>query len=54
MIVCPLSVLSNWQKQIQDHVVNGGLTCYTYHGENKGVTPTTLASYDVRPLLEFS
>jgi hypothetical protein len=48
MIVCPLSVLSNWQKQIQDHVVNGGLTCYTYHGENKGVTATTLASYDVR------
>lgn len=47
MIVCPLSVLSNWQKQIQDHVVNGGLTCYTYHGENKGVTAATLASYDV-------
>jgi SWI/SNF-related matrix-associated actin-dependent regulator of chromatin subfamily A3 len=47
MTVCPLSVLSNWQKQISDHVVSGGLTCYTYHGEFKAVTATTLASYDV-------
>jgi SWI/SNF-related matrix-associated actin-dependent regulator of chromatin subfamily A3 len=49
MAVCPLSVLSNWQKQIQDHVVSGGLTCYTYHGDNKSVSATTLASYDVSP-----
>jgi hypothetical protein len=45
--VCPLSVLSNWQKQITDHVVNGKLSCYTYHAENKAVSATTLASYDV-------
>lgn len=46
-IVCPLSVLSNWEKQIRDHVVPGGLTSYTYHGDNKGVSAKTLGSYDV-------
>jgi SNF2 family DNA or RNA helicase len=45
--VCPLSVLSNWEKQIRDHVVPGKLVAYTYHGANRDVTPTTLAQYDV-------
>lgn len=45
--VCPLSVLSNWEKQINDHVAQGNLTVYTYHGEAKGVTATTLSQYDV-------
>lgn len=45
--VCPLSVLSNWEKQIKDHVTFGGLTSYTYHGEGKGVTAITLQQYDV-------
>ncbi|WVF71338.1 hypothetical protein IAT40_006141 [Kwoniella sp. CBS 6097] len=47
LIVCPLSVLSNWEKQIQDHVAPGQLTCYTYHGASKGVTPKTLEQFDV-------
>ncbi|WVQ99528.1 hypothetical protein IAU59_006664 [Kwoniella sp. CBS 9459] len=47
LIVCPLSVLSNWEKQIQDHVAPGQLTCYTYHGAMKGVTVKTLEQFDV-------
>ncbi|OCF32964.1 DNA repair protein Rad5 [Kwoniella heveanensis BCC8398] len=47
LIVCPLSVLSNWEKQIEDHVAPGQLTCYTYHGASKGVTVKTLESFDV-------
>ncbi|WRT66541.1 uncharacterized protein IL334_003500 [Kwoniella shivajii] len=47
LIVCPLSVLSNWEKQIGDHVAHGQLTHYTYHGASKGVTAKTLEQYDV-------
>ncbi|EIW70483.1 hypothetical protein TREMEDRAFT_60987 [Tremella mesenterica DSM 1558] len=47
LIVCPLSVLSNWEKQIADHVAMGRLTSYTYHGTGKGVTASTLKEYDV-------
>lgn len=46
-LVCPLSVLSNWEKQLADHVVEGELSCYSYHGASKGVKPSTLAKYDV-------
>ncbi|ORY32870.1 SNF2 family N-terminal domain-domain-containing protein [Naematelia encephala] len=47
LIVCPLSVLSNWEKQIRDHVTPGQLTYYVYHGASRGVTPASLSSYDV-------
>ncbi|WVW84111.1 hypothetical protein I302_106140 [Kwoniella bestiolae CBS 10118] len=47
LIVCPLSVLSNWEKQIGDHVAHGQMTHYTYHGASKGVTAKTLEQYDV-------
>ncbi|WVR06882.1 hypothetical protein IAU60_003918 [Kwoniella sp. DSM 27419] len=47
LIICPLSVLSNWEKQIRDHIVPGQLSFYTYHGASKGVTATTLNQYDV-------
>ncbi|WWC62158.1 uncharacterized protein I303_104750 [Kwoniella dejecticola CBS 10117] len=47
LIVCPLSVLSNWEKQIGDHVAHGQLTFYTYHGASKDVTAKTLEQYDV-------
>ncbi|KAK4688842.1 hypothetical protein P7C73_g1286, partial [Tremellales sp. Uapishka_1] len=46
LIVCPLSVISNWEKQIADHVVPGGLSWYTYHGAGKGVTASTLSDHD--------
>ncbi|KZT27950.1 hypothetical protein NEOLEDRAFT_947414 [Neolentinus lepideus HHB14362 ss-1] len=32
LIIVPLFVLSNWEKQIQDHVVEGALTYYVYYG----------------------
>ncbi|EJT45195.1 hypothetical protein A1Q1_06427 [Trichosporon asahii var. asahii CBS 2479] len=45
--ICPLSVLSNWQKQIEDHVAPGKLTYYTYHGAGaKGVKGKDLVEYD--------
>ncbi|ODO09326.1 hypothetical protein I350_02926 [Cryptococcus amylolentus CBS 6273] len=47
LIVCPLSVLSNWEKQIQDHVAPKQLTFYTYHGAAKGLTAKKLEGYDI-------
>ncbi|KAL1411453.1 hypothetical protein Q8F55_002409 [Vanrija albida] len=47
LIVCPLSVLSNWEKQIEDHVVIGKLKSYTYHGAGKGIGATALSKYDI-------
>ncbi|EPQ57350.1 hypothetical protein GLOTRDRAFT_74086 [Gloeophyllum trabeum ATCC 11539] len=45
--VVPLSILSNWEKQIQDHVVDGALTYYVYYGTGRSVTPEQLQQYDV-------
>ncbi|KAJ1306199.1 hypothetical protein OPQ81_010908 [Rhizoctonia solani] len=47
LIVCPLSVLSNWETQIEDHCNPGTLACYTYYGNNRNVDPDTLKDYDV-------
>ncbi|GFZ43795.1 LOW QUALITY PROTEIN: hypothetical protein JCM24511_01515 [Saitozyma sp. JCM 24511] len=47
LLVCPLSVLSNWQQQINDHVVLGKLSAYTYHGAAKDVSAKTLERYDI-------
>lgn len=32
LIVCPKSVLSNWEEQIKQHVRGGALKCLIYHG----------------------
>ncbi|KGB78750.3 hypothetical protein CNBG_4588 [Cryptococcus deuterogattii R265] len=47
LIVCPLSVLGNWEKQIRDHVAPSQLTFYTYHGAAKGLTAKKLGGYDI-------
>ena len=35
LIVCPVSVISNWVQQIEQHVVPGTLRVATYHGTSK-------------------
>ncbi|TFK54077.1 hypothetical protein OE88DRAFT_1695204 [Heliocybe sulcata] len=47
LIVVPLSILSNWEKQIQDHVVEGALTYYVYYGAGRSISPEQLKQYDV-------
>ncbi|TFK73969.1 hypothetical protein BDN72DRAFT_789912 [Pluteus cervinus] len=47
LIVVPLSVLSNWEKQIQDHCVAGALTSYVYYGTGRDMLANALANYDV-------
>lgn len=45
--VAPLSVLSNWEKQIEDHCTPGSLSLYTYYGTNRSMSPNELAKFDV-------
>ncbi|KAG8762795.1 hypothetical protein FRC11_007751 [Ceratobasidium sp. 423] len=47
LLVCPLSVLSNWETQIEDHCNPGILACYTYYGNNRNVDSDTLKDYDI-------
>ncbi|PCH43964.1 hypothetical protein WOLCODRAFT_133049 [Wolfiporia cocos MD-104 SS10] len=47
LIVVPLSVLSNWTKQIEDHVQEGALTTCVYYGSTRSMTPKELKKYDV-------
>lgn len=43
----PLSVLSNWQTQIDEHCVTGALTYVTYYGANRNLSAEELGKYDV-------
>lgn len=43
----PLSVLSNWQTQIDEHCVPGALTYITYYGTNRNLGAEELGKYDV-------
>lgn len=43
----PLSVLSNWEKQIEDHVQPGQLTHCVYYGSGRSASSAELQKYDV-------
>jgi len=45
--VCPLSVLSNWENQIEEHVAQGVLSYTVYHGDGKSVSQDQLEQTDV-------
>jgi SNF2 family DNA or RNA helicase len=32
LLVCPLSLIGNWQGQIREHVVEGALKVHVHHG----------------------
>lgn len=45
--VAPLSVLSNWEKQLADHCTRGTVKSCTYYGSSKGLSAAQLQEYDV-------
>ena len=45
--VVPLSIMSNWEKQIEDHVQPGVLTSCVYYGKTRDMSPAELKKYDV-------
>ncbi|KAF8622719.1 hypothetical protein AX15_006810 [Amanita polypyramis BW_CC] len=47
LIVCPLSILSNWEQQVQDHCVPDVIKYIVYHGTNRSLGPQELTKYDI-------
>lgn len=47
LIVVPLSVLSNWEKQIHDHCAPRALSCFAYYGTNRNILSSELTTYDI-------
>ncbi|BGP40520.1 hypothetical protein JCM10449v2_004482 [Rhodotorula kratochvilovae] len=47
LIVCPLSVASNWTEQFKQHVGKKRLGWHFYHGEGRELTKKQLREYDV-------
>lgn len=47
VLVAPLSVLSNWEKQIEEHCTPGILSSCTYYGSSRGLSAVELQKYDV-------
>jgi SWI/SNF-related matrix-associated actin-dependent regulator of chromatin subfamily A3 len=47
MTVVPLSVISNWEKQIDEHCVRGALSACVYYGATRNMTPQQLMTRDV-------
>jgi SNF2 family DNA or RNA helicase len=47
LIICPLSVISNWDEQINTHIKEGILKVYIHHGSRRFQDPSKIASYDI-------
>ncbi|KAK4053900.1 hypothetical protein OIO90_003737 [Microbotryomycetes sp. JL221] len=47
LIVCPLSVLSNWDTQLKAHVGSKRMQWHIYHGEGRSLTKKQLRDFDV-------
>jgi SNF2 family DNA or RNA helicase len=47
LLVCPLSVVANWEIQIKDHIKKETIKHYIYHGNNRTQDIEELASYDI-------
>jgi len=47
LVVCPLSVLSNWVTQLEEHTKPGSLGVYLYHGADRIRDPKLLAEFDI-------
>lgn len=46
-LVVPLSLLSNWEGQINEHCTEGALSYHVYYGAGRSVNPSQLKKYDV-------
>ncbi|KAI9206746.1 SNF2 family N-terminal domain-containing protein [Polychytrium aggregatum] len=47
LVVCPLSIISNWEEQIDSHVKNKSFRVYVYHGPGRNSNIDFLASHDI-------
>nr|KMM70564.1 DNA repair and recombination protein RAD5C [Coccidioides posadasii RMSCC 3488] len=47
LLVSPLSAVSNWTSQIKEHLQEGAISYYVFHGPSRTEDPAELAKYDL-------
>lgn len=47
LVVCPLSVMTIWISQLEEHTLQGSLKVYLYHGADRTKKANILSSYDI-------
>jgi SNF2 family DNA or RNA helicase len=47
LIICPLSLIHNWEDQIESHTQKNSLSILVYHGPNRSNDPKFIAKHDV-------
>ena len=47
LVICPLSVIGNWETQISQHFVAGAVSSYVYHGPQRKSSKAFLSKYDI-------
>ncbi|KAI6046015.1 SNF2 family N-terminal domain-containing protein [Pisolithus marmoratus] len=47
LIVVPLSVMSNWEQQVEEHCTRGALTTCVYYGPSRSMAADELVKYDI-------
>lgn len=47
LLVCPVSVITNWEDQIMQHIREDGLTYYAYHGSTRKRDLNFLSTFDI-------
>ncbi|KAI9324011.1 SNF2 family N-terminal domain-containing protein [Obelidium mucronatum] len=47
LIICPLSVISNWVDQFKQHTAPDSISVYVFHGKDRNTKPAFLADFDV-------
>lgn len=47
LIVCPLSTVTNWEEQLKQHVIPGGLSYHIYHGASRIKDIAKLSMFDI-------
>ncbi|KAH7425334.1 hypothetical protein KP509_11G049800 [Ceratopteris richardii] len=47
LVVCPLSVMSIWISQLEEHTLPGSLKVYLYHGTDRTKKSSVLSSHDI-------
>ncbi|PWN21483.1 hypothetical protein BCV69DRAFT_269201 [Microstroma glucosiphilum] len=48
LIVCPLSIVSNWEEQIKEHwKASSRPKVYIYHGSSRSTSPAEIADHDI-------
>jgi SNF2 family DNA or RNA helicase len=47
LLVCPVSVMGQWEKEIEDHVKRNHLNVLKHHGPKRETKARDIAKYDV-------